>query len=642
MGSDKINILIVDHQTFGETLSKHLKEAGFNPILARKPSEAMKAFGITVIHAFIIESMLPEQSGIELAKQLKKHGADTQPFYFMSGLFKSKSFINSTLLKGGGTDFFEKPLDYKYIVDTLLTQFSTHTIESQKNLLFHIVSNDKMTTDRCIEVLNNTDKICGYDIPHFLSLVSRTNLMGTVKINSKNDMIKIYLSEGRVVSVISNDPQSYWGTLLVEKNMISQEELKSILSKDSSDKIGTRLLKANLMSPHMVDLIASEQAHIRLDKIVENEMYSFQFTQSNVSSSKDSILDAADVMYKVLSEFIQLRISEDYLEQIYLPYLEHKVVVNSNYKNRRTVLNLPFINQNIEVLNFITDNNCSFAEVLSYKNNDQTYKILHFLLLSDTISLINQNSSKESFAGRLIALKKFKDHIENKNYFQLMHVKQGKDFNIHDLKSSYLELSKSFHPDKLTNTSDEIKQISIEIFHIISVAYKTLLDPNTRAKYEYKLDDIKTESKLKSTNMLEEGKKHLKNYRIDSAYELLKRTMQMSEKPSTETILHYLWAKISKSGDDELTQEDLIDIYNKLDSVPTSERNNSVYPFVKGLLQKKVGDYELSKLNFQQAVLLDKNFIIAKSELKKIEKYKKSRFGLTVGKILLGKSKKAA
>lgn len=625
MGSGEINIVVVDHQTFGETLAKHLKKAGFNPILTRKPSDAMREFGVKSVHAFIIECVLPGSSGVNLAKSLRETGASKVPFYFMCGLFKSQSFVKKTLADSGGEAFFEKPLNYEQIVKTLKEKFKIQSESQGNNSIISLVVNKKIDDRNCLEILRSTNKVYGYDIPSLISTISRTNIMGIARFSSKNSMAKVYISKGRVISVLSNDTNSYWGALLLEKNLITPEELKVNLSKSISDKkkIGTRLIEANLISPHIVDLISLEQARIRIGRMINDTRYSFNFTDFNVSQTDSMHRCHSEYMSnKFLSEWTYLKTPIEFLRQTYILYLQHKVIKSSNYKNRNEILSVPYVSHDAELLNNISERDCLLSELLSSKDNQEIYRLIHYLVVTDVITF-KRNNSVENFESRIEVLNKFKKDIEKQNYFQIMGVNEGKDFDEYSLKSSYISLTKSFHPDRLVDAPKNLKMISNEIFNIISEAYNTLLNPEKREQYESNIESAKADIKLSLDNLLSDAKVKLKNYKATEAYDLLQQAVKL-QKPSTETKLYLLWAKIAKA-DNEIKQEDIMDILETLNRIPVEDRNTALYYFVKGLLQKKIGDYDLSELNFKKAILFDDKFIIARSELKKVDKLKKTK-----------------
>ncbi len=624
MGSSGINIVVVDHQTFGETLVKHLKEAGFNAVLTRKPSDAIREFGVRSVHAFIIECVLPGYSGIDLAKSLKETGASSIPFYFMSGLFKSQTFIKKTLSDTGGEGFFEKPLNYEHIITTLKDRFKIQPEAKENNSMVSLMMDDNLTDRSCLEVLQNTDKVYGYDIPALISIISRTNIMGVARFSSKSDMAKVYISKGNVISVLSNDTNSYWGSLLLEKNLINPEDLQFHLSKNDKGKIGTRLIEANLISPHTVDFICLEQARIRIGRMIKDVRYSFNFTNFNLSQT-DSMqrCNSSYMSNRFISEWVYIKTPVEFLRQVYIPFLEYKVTKSSNYKNRNNILSVPYVSHDTELLDSLSEKEYSLSELLSFKKNQEIYRLVHFLILTDVITF-KRNNNHENYQSRIEVLNKFKKDIEKQNYFQILGVNEGKEFDEYSLKSSYISLTKSFHPDKLIDAPSDLRAISNEIFNIISEAYNTLLDPDKRAKYESGIESIKADIKLSLDNLLSDAKAHLKNYQETKAYDLLQKAVKL-QKPSSELSLYLLWARITKNKDEEIAQNDLMDIWDTLNHIPVEDRNTALYYFVKGLLQKKIGDYDLSELNFKKSILFDGKFIIARSELKKTEKLKKSK-----------------
>lgn len=84
----------------------------------------------------------------------------------------------------------------------------------------------------------------------------------------------------------------------------------------------------------------------------------------------------------------------------------------------------------------------------------------------------------QEFKAEVIALNKA---LEEMDYFQVLKVSQ-RAFT-EELKKSYFEQSRLFHPDKYYNEPPEIVEMISRVFKRLTEAYKVLSDPKKRAAY---------------------------------------------------------------------------------------------------------------------------------------------------------------
>lgn len=82
---------------------------------------------------------------------------------------------------------------------------------------------------------------------------------------------------------------------------------------------------------------------------------------------------------------------------------------------------------------------------------------------------------------------------ENISYFRIFDMDEMFDIAILKLQEDFKNLQRIFHPDKFSLRSEIEKEISAQISTLINVAYKTLLDPLSRAVYLLNLNGITIE-----------------------------------------------------------------------------------------------------------------------------------------------------
>ena len=69
------------------------------------------------------------------------------------------------------------------------------------------------------------------------------------------------------------------------------------------------------------------------------------------------------------------------------------------------------------------------------------------------------------------------------DHFEVLQVPKHYTINSAELRKTYLELSRRFHPDRFGQRSVKERRLAVEKSASINTAYKTLLDPIKRAEY---------------------------------------------------------------------------------------------------------------------------------------------------------------
>lgn len=114
MNKKKEHILLVeDDETLGYLLKEYLSMNDFDIKLAKTASEAMKLLESNYFNLAILDVMLPDQDGFELAKAIQNRHPSL-PFLFLTA-----RSLKVDVLKGfalGAVDYLKKPIDEEELV----------------------------------------------------------------------------------------------------------------------------------------------------------------------------------------------------------------------------------------------------------------------------------------------------------------------------------------------------------------------------------------------------------------------------------------------------------------------------------------------------------------------------------------------
>lgn len=118
MENNECRIMVVDDSDFSRTnISRMLTEADFNVI--GEAASAKDAIGILKdrkAHIVIVDVVMPEISGIELAETLNENFSDIS-IVMISSLAQESIVIES--ISAGAIDFIQKPFDKQTLLNSI-------------------------------------------------------------------------------------------------------------------------------------------------------------------------------------------------------------------------------------------------------------------------------------------------------------------------------------------------------------------------------------------------------------------------------------------------------------------------------------------------------------------------------------------
>lgn len=113
-----LKVFIVDDSAFArKSMTVTLEQEGYDVVgQAASADEATKAISNVDAHVFIIDVVMPETSGVDLAKGIKKGREDS--FIIMVSSLSNESVIVDSI-SAGAVDFLQKPFSKRSLVESL-------------------------------------------------------------------------------------------------------------------------------------------------------------------------------------------------------------------------------------------------------------------------------------------------------------------------------------------------------------------------------------------------------------------------------------------------------------------------------------------------------------------------------------------
>ncbi|GAB4010833.1 MAG: hypothetical protein Fur0010_04170 [Bdellovibrio sp.] len=115
---DNLNIVIVDDSEHArKSIAEILESEGFNVVgMAANAEEAVQLSGTVNANLWLIDVVMPDVSGIELAKLLSEKKMNVY-IVMMSSLNMESIIIES--ISNGAIDFLQKPFDKKSLINSV-------------------------------------------------------------------------------------------------------------------------------------------------------------------------------------------------------------------------------------------------------------------------------------------------------------------------------------------------------------------------------------------------------------------------------------------------------------------------------------------------------------------------------------------
>ena len=114
-------ILIVDYdQKSLESMVNLFLPHEFVIVKASDGQEAYEKYKAEKPDLIILEAMLPKLHGFDLTQKVYSETKGTVPVVIVTGLYKGPQYRNEALNSFGAAEYFEKPLDEKKFVESVL------------------------------------------------------------------------------------------------------------------------------------------------------------------------------------------------------------------------------------------------------------------------------------------------------------------------------------------------------------------------------------------------------------------------------------------------------------------------------------------------------------------------------------------
>ena len=607
MSKKGFKVLIIDDDTaLLKVLAAALEKVGYAVFTCASADEALSKARHTDFNAIIVDCMLPKMSGVDLVQKMKVFSPNSA-FILISGIFKDRSFINETLESTKAQHFLVKP----FPLDELLRIIDSYAklspaFKPESWLDFWEKSDIEIFQKR----LGSLKSINGQELPYLVSLILNYEMKGSLKIKIPEVTAEIFFDRGLITQLNSSDKTSYFGALLIQSGLISNEEVEEHLKSQRTDPLGDSLVKAQLLSPHAIEQTLKQQTILRLGRMVSSLPTLVEWQPSPPPKLNPLGLEkeVKGVSLADLSEhfylWCQSKIKTPWLRSQYVTWLDECPVAAAKPCPKMPEPLKEFLKK--------CDSYSSVNDMLQNTSNaDQLIGWIHALLLSQTIKWGQRKTKHSDFVRLRAKLEALEKNFQTTDHFSVLGVSQSAKAK--EIKRAYLDLSKNLHPDHLpADAPEDLRSLNTRVFTYVTKAHETLEDISSRETYLKHLKFNALKEQEAGQQSLYQALDFMDRKSYKQALELFQQ-IKSSSWQAQYIDLYCIWADIKRRN--HLTADEARVFEQKLNELVPEDRHSYLFFFVKGLLAVARNLPEEAKSCFQNSIVLNPQFKHASFEL---------------------------
>ena len=589
MKKSEIHILVVeDDGTQGKAIAEALQRAGYRSTLTNSGPKGLELSRNQEFHAILADCMLPKMNGVDLLIEIRHQSPVSPKLFLMSGIFKDRGFITSSLDKTGALAFFAKPLDLGDLIGHFDQAFVDAGPETETPALVGLYAEHQLSSADVLTLIESEATLAALHVPMLLKRLQATDLTGELEIVFEGGaQHSVAIFEGRIGSVRTPDKETYFGALAVGLGFVSPEEVLETLNTPSTKMLGQRLIDSMLLSPHAIALILEEQLALRLSQTIGSGLVSVRWTPKTLPKPDYGL--QAHRFATLMGDWTRSKMDAQGLRPLFANWGAFKL--QGHY------------HPDIADASTLDD---LFANPEFTESSDLPY--LFRQLLDGNATLGERGEETRSFSfleNRLAQL--LEDH-KQQTYYQVLGVSE---------KAHHLEINRAmndlrlhFDPQALpAHAPAALRAKTAKVFGHIELAHRTLLNDESRAEYMSLLSKKRSQEFLEHEPRFRQAVLDLQNDNAAEAMAALE-TIMARKIEFKDVRAYYLWAglKVHQKQFKGLT----------LEQVPPEERHSAPYHVAKGIWHRQHGQVTKALECFRTANVLDPRLNSAKIEIQNL------------------------
>ncbi len=460
--------------------------------------------------------------------------------------------------------------------------------------------------------------------PKLFNEICSMGVSGTLALERGKVKKNVIFDHGKPARITSNLLQEVLGRYLVSIGKISQDQYnESINSAFELHRLhGEILIERGLISGEELGKYLQKQSLeklLNLFKWMEGEYRFFKQDFMSLKSDLASLSPESIVFMGIKSHYGLER-----LTAVIEPYNNDYLYPGSK---KSAFLATDSLSDDERWLIDLADGTQTVKETIEVSPLEfvDSYRLVYGAIITDVLTVKQEqgqgstdaeaSDATTDAAAQILATY---HEMTTKNYFEVLDV--GSDTSLQDIKRAYVRLAKEYHPDSLgPDTAPLVVKTANQIFDQVTKAYKVLSDQDERLKYTRSLtepggrvDLDKTHDIMNAEFQFQKGKVFLKKRDYPGARESFGWASKLV--PEEGEYLAYLgWALFlsaeDKHGDDALTA------VRHLKKAALLNPSLEATQLFLGAVYKEQKLRDIAALHFKKALEINPESIEAKREL---------------------------
>lgn len=604
-------LILEDDSTQGAALQAFFEKAGIKSLLTSNADEARTMLRENRIKLLLVDCLLPGGSGVDFVSSIRSEFPETVlEVVLMSGIFIEPSFIKDSTRSVKATQFLRKPFD----IEALAPYRDKYAIQVEKQnprkLLYQIFGNKGASDRDKRKLLESLEELHGFDLPFIYRFLIHSGISGNLNIvDTKGQVFGVTFAKGTIVGVDLADSQTFIGKLLIESGYILPEDLEIALNLKSNKKVGERLIHGQFLSPHGFEIVLANQMSLRLSRTIVDESVRVNFVASDIETQNPHIDE--DMLNKFMHDWIASKIEPEWLKAHFTPWGNSILVPSPEFRQDHPALRAPLV-ANLDKLIVKMTAGQSLNEILESKTFPEQVllRALHFLFCSGL--LIFQNRAiVRSADDQMKHLRNVNQQFQNKNpleiYELMVRMTTASEQDAMQVYNEFVVLMGTAPTDpKIAVIYQQVKAAADRSFEVVK--------SGNHLKLKDELAKQEIEKKLKAGSVFDQGRQLLEKNQYSQALQFLERAEKLDSK-FDKIKLYLIWCRLGMIESHPNKQMAFKAIDSELMQVTPEDKFDALFSFVMGLYQKAKGDFLSAKKNFEKAMAMDTNLIVARREL---------------------------
>jgi CheY-like chemotaxis protein/tetratricopeptide (TPR) repeat protein len=714
-----VNVLVVDDdRAMQRLLADALTQQGFSVTVERDGAWALKAFETKDFDAVVLDLLLPEVDGYEVARRIRQlpRGRST-PIVMISGVYRNELHQKEAVEHHGAFAFLEKPIKLSALFDALRAALPGRYPPPQlppepatpvpgaspEGPRAEVLAGDEAReevslVERSTRAPDPSSSVRGdfaqKPFPEVLAELHRWKATGALLLRRSTVKKMVFLRHGVPQFVKSNLLSECLGRVMVKERLLSEADCEESLRrmKASRRQQGAVLIEMGVISPNNLAHALNLQQRVKLFEVFSWQGGQYQFSRRDElpPETVNIEMSAAAIIHEgVRRSFDQARVSQALgpVDALYvhpsddpasalqdLELAEEEQALLRLMDGRRTVKALRAMNvlAPLDADRLIYALRCtgvvelrsqpaegspaiSFEAVTGLDPARSGPRQLPLALPLDqpgtsgawssldgnaplpgpedseitrpteyTADLlqnatarsgpssvpfvepsgahsgagVEERLQRERLAARVAAMRR-QDH------FAILGLSTSASGE--QIRQSYLSLAREFHPDKLAGSaSAEIRQLSEEIYNLVSLAHDVLVDPRERERYTRDLaaGNVQREAGedvgriLAAEGKFQKGEELLRRGALAEAHQAFQEAVALyGDEGEFHAFLGWTRYRIAPE-DPRAVEEAIRELETAIKLNPKSDRT---YLFA-GQIYKATGRADLAEIHFEKAI----------------------------------------